>query len=253
MTDGKPGVCSGHFEISGTHMVRRLYQDTYSRQSQSMYVDAIKLSIVSHNGLSTSYKVGDEIPLHDGDTGITDFTATDDPQFANAVSKFTDGVNEWIAIKWDLLDDLGYPHGGGSAMKGESSAFHTGSDLVGHSIDMMRRDVTGLTIQPTGGDHVDYSFDVTWSFWEYPTVYSPYWMWVSPAFDDLGVGISQRVTVTFSAMELMSGTTALLPGVYTSTLLIDPGESRAPPILVPVTMVVAEPYFIYLPIVTKNN
>jgi hypothetical protein len=251
LTDGAPGTCDGHFEISGTHLVRRLYRDTYCKQSQTVYVTSIGLSIVWFVHSSLFYEVGEAVPLHDGETGITDFTSTDDdPEYDVVVSRFTDGINNCTVIAYDLLDEDGLPHGGGSFMKSEGRAFRTDSDLIGHSIDVIRRDVTDLTVQSAGGHWVDYSFDVAWSFWEYSSP-GPYWMWAGPAFGDLEVGESQQVSVTFAATELMSGTTALPHGVYSATLLIDPGADCAPPISVPVTMEVREPSFLYLPLVVK--
>jgi len=236
--------CSGHLEFSGAQVVRRLYEDVLSKQSDVGSAATLLLSVVSYDGvgydnIDAFCKLGDSVPVQSDSARVTDFTAADGSQFTEVVDKFTDGVSERLVLDYDLLDSEGWPRGGGNSMTDESRQFQTSSDLVGYSIDLIRRDVTHLSL-PTTADEKGYSFNVTWSFWEYPEYSDLRWMWIGPAFIDLKVFQTQQVTVTFDAGARMPGGTALSPGIYTSTIVIDPGEDCVSPILLPVTMIVSD-------------
>ncbi len=225
-TSGTLGSCTGHYEITETELISRALFEAPLAITATQSVASVQLTLSTWNN-EYGYVIGDGPVFHNGETGVTDFTAANEPDFDQVVAKFTDGVNEGIMAGWDYFDGGGGPAGGGFAYGDESWAFQTDSDLIGHKINLIRRDVKQLVLQSAQAH-----FEVIWSIWGRP--FFSRWLQFSPKSGDLAVGESQLVSVTFSAANMA-------PGIYTTSLTLDPGQTCGTPIGIPVSMSIPEP------------
>ncbi len=224
---GTSGNCTGHYAITETEAISHvLYQHTLTRTVPQNVV-VVQLRLLSWNADGAGNALGDSPLLHNGETGLADFTAANEPDFDAVVAKFTDGVLDAIAMDYGYFDNQGHALGGGSYLTGEYWAFRTGSDLFGYQIDMIRRDVKQLVLQSASAN-----FEVDWSIWG-RRLFS-HWLQFSPGSGTLAVGQSQVVSVALSAVDMQ-------PGLYTTTLMLDPGQTCDAPISIPVSMTVSEP------------
>jgi len=216
-------MCTGTFKIIDLSQVHKLYEERYSAENDSV-LDGILIGLTAYDE-KTAHTIGDESPLFDGDKGLSNFNAGNEPDFLSVANRFTDGVNDWVVLNTIFLQKDGH-QGGSSKGISESTYFQTESDLVGHSVDLIQRDIHNLTIQP---DY--YSFDVTWSYWEYTGPNKDTWIQFAPHDGTIAPSANQEIIVSFNSANL-------LPGIYNTDLLVDFGRGCRQPISIPAIMTV---------------
>lgn len=227
VADEGRNLCTGHYEITDMTQLRKVHEASYTGENNSR-VKGLWIGLVASDGQNTNHEIGDETPLYDGNVGKTYFNLVTEPQFRQVANRFTDGVSDWVVLSATFLDMNDHTNGGSSQGDPEWHYFGTESDLTGHAIKLIRRDISKLIIQP---DY--YYYDVTWSFWESKEPDENHWLYISPTTGTLNPGESQTIQVTFSS-------NALEPGQYITELLVDYGENCSAPTTIPVTLTVLE-------------
>ncbi len=218
-------MCTGEFEIRNLSLVQKLYEARHSGENDSV-LDSVLIGIAAYDEINV-HTIGDERSLFDGDTGRTNFHAGNEPDFLSAANRFTDGVSNWVVLNTIFVQENKH-QGGSSQGISESEYFQAETDLSGHTIDLIRRDVHKLIIQPTY-----YVFDVTWSFWEYTDQNNDTWVQITPYHGVIASATIQEIQVSFNSANLS-------PGVYTADLLVDFGKACKLPVSIPVTMTVEQ-------------
>jgi hypothetical protein len=220
-------LCTGQYEITDMTQLRMVHEASYTGENNSQ-VKGLWIGLVAGDGQNANHEIGDETPLYDGNVGKTYFNLVTEPQFRQVANRFTDGVSDWVVLSTTFLDINDHMNGGSSQGIPEWHFFETDTDLTGHQIKLIRRDISKLIIQP---DY--YHYDVTWSFWEPKEPDESYWLHITPTTGTLNPGESQTIQVEFSSHSLESGQ-------YMTELLVDYGENCSAPITIPVRLTVVE-------------
>jgi hypothetical protein len=96
-------------------------------------------------------------------SGVTNFMAGDDPDFPAVATFFTDGLDGFVGMETALFP-FGGGGGGGSP---ESYVLQRNPDFVGYEVDLIRLNITSLTINYSAG-YTNYAETYHWEIWGHP-------------------------------------------------------------------------------------
>ncbi len=168
--------------------------------------------MIATNGLAyTGWDLGDGV-WHTS-AGMTNFTAGSDPDYPQATTLLTDGVNDFITL-WDYFPD----GSGGAGGAPESTWFHRNPDLVGYNVTFIRLVIHDLTFVPEAGYTAVFE-NYTWEFWGYREFGS----FLPPTDANGTIAIDRRSTLV--NVSLFSPGTAVLEWNGTNMSMTGAGTS----------------------------
>ena len=151
-------------------------------------------------------------------TGVTNFTASDDPDFPAIATLLTDGLDGFIRMETVFVPGAGGMGGGGQ----ESYLLQRNPDFVGNEVDIVRLNITDFSLSYSGGMTSVFE-NVSWEIWGRPV----FVFFVPPTEPDNTYLVDRNSTIVRVRLAAIGVATLEWDGVNRSMLADGPNWSAS--------------------------